>query len=273
MGILVWRRRTYDREARQPFTGLPLRLPGQWCREKAERLTERAFGRYMVIVLVGSGLATGCLFAPSGHRLSLLGGMLLAAMALAAWMGWSAEKEIREASGYRLGAAGEQVIARELDRLMATGHRVLHDVPFGSWNIDHVVVGPTGIFAVETKTWRKANRRGRPEIAFDGESLRRGGGPPDRRPVEQARRNAASLGKWIAEATAEAVPVVPVLAIPGWFVTIQRSSDVAVYSGKGMSEHLPKRGKARLLPEQIQRIAFQLARRCAADEAPAGRAS
>jgi len=43
-----------------------------------------------------------------------------------------------------------------LEGLVADGWQVIHDVSFGRGNIDHIVVGPGGLFTVETKS-----RRGR----------------------------------------------------------------------------------------------------------------
>ena len=55
-----------------------------------------------------------------------------------------------------LGASGESQVRRALGELEPLGYRMIHDIDTGRGNVDHVVVGPTGIFAVETK-----NRGGR----------------------------------------------------------------------------------------------------------------
>ena len=51
------------------------------------------------------------------------------------------------------GATGEQAVARKIDDL-PDEYRVIHDLatPFG--NLDHVVIGPTGVFILETKNWK-----------------------------------------------------------------------------------------------------------------------
>lgn len=51
------------------------------------------------------------------------------------------------------GATGEQVVAKKIDDL-PDGFCVIHDLstPFG--NLDHVVIGPTGVFVLETKNWK-----------------------------------------------------------------------------------------------------------------------
>lgn len=62
----------------------------------------------------------------------------------------------RDKRNYRLGFHGERVAAEELNQLMREGCHVFHDVPMEPYgNIDHVIVAPSGGFAVETKTRRK----------------------------------------------------------------------------------------------------------------------
>jgi len=97
----------------------------------------------------------------------------------------------------RQGRDGERVVAEYLDALRAHGFRVLHDVVGGSFNIDHVLVGPSGVFVVETKTWTK--RPGQ-DICFDGERLLIGG-REDCRPLRQAKGQA----KWLSELVGERI--------------------------------------------------------------------
>jgi hypothetical protein len=48
------------------------------------------------------------------------------------------------------GAAGEERVGRILDAL--DGWQVYHDLATGRGNIDHVIIGPAGVFTVETKS-------------------------------------------------------------------------------------------------------------------------
>ncbi len=59
----------------------------------------------------------------------------------------------RERISFRKGAVGEALVGYLLEGL-PDEYVVLNDLttPFG--NIDHVVVGPTGVFAIDTKNWR-----------------------------------------------------------------------------------------------------------------------
>ncbi|HEU5063665.1 MAG TPA: nuclease-related domain-containing protein [Solirubrobacterales bacterium] len=58
----------------------------------------------------------------------------------------------RDFESWSQGAEGEEVVGRVLEELSADGWCVIHDVSFGRGNIDHVVVGPGGLFTVETKS-------------------------------------------------------------------------------------------------------------------------
>src|SRR5271155_376628 len=50
------------------------------------------------------------------------------------------------------GATGEEQVGGLLDGLADGEWRVMHDVSFGRGNVDHVLVGPAGVFTVETKS-------------------------------------------------------------------------------------------------------------------------
>ncbi|HEX5982948.1 MAG TPA: nuclease-related domain-containing protein [Solirubrobacterales bacterium] len=60
----------------------------------------------------------------------------------------------RDFGAWSQGAEGEEVVGKILEGLAADGWHVIHDVSFGRANIDHIVVGPGGIFTVETKSHR-----------------------------------------------------------------------------------------------------------------------
>jgi Nuclease-related domain len=53
---------------------------------------------------------------------------------------------------WQKGADGERLVGGVLESLHGEGWRVLHDISFGGANIDHVAIGPGGVFTVETKS-------------------------------------------------------------------------------------------------------------------------
>ena len=61
-----------------------------------------------------------------------------------------------DAVAWRRGAAGERRTARLLDPLERHGWAVLHDlaVPGSRANIDHLVIGPGGVFVIDSKQYR-----------------------------------------------------------------------------------------------------------------------
>ncbi len=262
---LFWTRRAHDTHARQPFTEQPLRLAGESTREKADELFQDGFQVFLFILLFCP--LTGWILSqlPGRNRTTTaLAGFVMVSL-IVGFVAFRALGKIKLSWRYRLGATGEQIVGRELDRLIAQGYRVFHDMPFVGWNIDHVIVGPRGVFVVETKAWRKPRKdaNAKTEVILNGDALiLPGKSRPHRKALLEASRNAASLAKWIAKVSAEQVAVVPAVALPGWSLSIERYGDVAVYSATNMSEHLPKRGRDQLSPAQIQRIAAQVENQC-----------
>ncbi|HEV2047483.1 MAG TPA: nuclease-related domain-containing protein [Chthoniobacterales bacterium] len=83
----------------------------------------------------------------------------------------------------RFGEQGERRVAEILDRLRSKGFIVFHDLVGKDFNIDHVVVGPSGIYAIETK-----NRSGSGAIEYPSDDeLIFGGRIKDGWPLRQAR--------------------------------------------------------------------------------------
>jgi Nuclease-related domain len=60
------------------------------------------------------------------------------------------------------GADGERRTARLLDRLTRDGYVVFHDLalPGSPANVDHLVIGPTGVFVIDSKQWTGSVRQG-----------------------------------------------------------------------------------------------------------------
>jgi hypothetical protein len=72
---------------------------------------------------------------------------------------------------WRVGAGGEETVGARLDRLGKHGWHVLHSVPVGTKgsDIDHVVIGPGGVWTVNTKRHPgKSIWVGRTSVLVDG---------------------------------------------------------------------------------------------------------
>jgi Nuclease-related domain len=59
------------------------------------------------------------------------------------------------------GAQGEEHVGALLEELVGEGWMVIHDASLGAGNIDHIIVGPPGVFTIETKSHPGPIRAGR----------------------------------------------------------------------------------------------------------------
>lgn len=155
---------------------------------------------------------------------------------------------------------GEKAVGQYLERLREQGYHVFHDVVGDNFNIDHVLIGPGGVFTVETKTWSKP-ARGEAKIEFDGLRLTAWGREPERNPLIQARAQAGWLNALLKESTGQACSVKPVIVFPGWYVENSNKvkSSIWVLNPKGLPTYL-KNTPAQLKPDQVSQLSFHLSR-------------
>jgi Nuclease-related domain len=102
-------------------------------------------------LVVAAGVAGQVLAAQAGlPRAGLVG---LAAAVLVAWRLRFRPSE--QARTWQRGAAGERRTAHLLDRLTREGFVIFHDlaVPGSQANVDHLAIGPTGVFIIDSKQW------------------------------------------------------------------------------------------------------------------------
>jgi hypothetical protein len=71
---------------------------------------------------------------------------------LALWLAWKDDAPWRIVK-WHVGAEGERRTEKCLERLRRQGWYVAHDLPNGDGNIDHVAIGPGGVFLLDTKVW------------------------------------------------------------------------------------------------------------------------
>ena len=176
---------------------------------------------------------------------------------------WRLYDELRN---WRFGLRGEQAVAEKLaDRgLAAAGYVTFHDVPGeGDWNVDHVVVGPGGVFVLETKA-RPRRRATRPQeeqdVIFDGKVLEF----PwcyDRKAAEQVERNARWVREFLAGFGPKDLVIQPVIVVPGWWVKSKGNYPVKAMNAKYLVGYL--KGMGRLFSaEQLETTIRRLDERC-----------
>jgi Nuclease-related domain len=93
----------------------------------------------------------------------------LVGLAIAVLVGWRLRfRPSEQVTAWQRGAAGERRTARLLDRLTGDGYVVFHDlaVPNSPANVDHLVIGPTGVFVIDSKQWSGSVHQGADGLAW-----------------------------------------------------------------------------------------------------------
>jgi Nuclease-related domain len=147
----------------EPVTG-SLGSPGrsalaQYQRRRAEELA--AWTRtlaWRAPLVAATGLAGDMLTTQAGLPHGGLLGLVVAAL-----VGWRLRfRPSEQAHTWKRGAHGERHTARLLDRLTRDGFVIFHDlaVPDSPANVDHLVIGPSGVFVIDSKQWTGSVHQG-----------------------------------------------------------------------------------------------------------------
>lgn len=162
----------------------------------------------------------------------------------------------------KLARDGEKAVGQLLDGLRERGYRIFHDVVGTGFKLEHVLIGPAGIFTVETKTPGKPFRSN-PPVIFDGEKVRVNGFEPERNPIIQAKRQANWLRELLAERTGHEFNVRAVIVYPGRSVewTGPRNRSIWVLNPKWLTSFLDH-GPLQLSSDDIHLASFHLSRFC-----------
>ena len=253
---------------RSPFTDNFLRSPGESLSKQIMELNDGVTENLVLIIttpiLLYSIYISSLLFGNSKNSIWSLIGCIIIGIGFIAYYLFKLIKLMNLRQSYRLGYEGEIAVGQELNQLMRDGYYVYHDFPADKFNIDHIIVGASGIFAVETKARSKPtskDRKADAKVKYDGKFLRFPNGT-DIESLEQARRQAEWLSKWLQSAVGEPVRVRPVVALPGWFVERVASGGIRVINPKNFrSIAKPKDGNI-LSEKMISRVVHQLEQKC-----------
>lgn len=156
---------------------------------------------------------------------------------------------------------GERIVGQFLEGLRENGYRVLHDIVGDKFNIDHLLIGPKGIFTIETKTMSKP-AKGKPEINYDGTQILVNGFKPERDPVVQAKSQAYWVKELVKELTGRSIMVRPVVVYPGWFVNQTQKvgkPDVWVLNPKALTTFI-ENSEGNLSDEDVRTFNSHLSR-------------
>ena len=146
-------------------------IPGEWARVKGT--VAGLWPLFLGVFAAGASVTLiFCypLFASAAFVCALL------------WIIWSLMAGLRRVESFYKGARGEEKVSGILESLPDSYH-VFNDFTVGRNHIDHVVAGPGGVFAIETKFWNGRVTVEDGHVLLDGQL-------PDRSPLNQAIREA-----------------------------------------------------------------------------------
>jgi hypothetical protein len=199
----------------------------------------------VVAVGVSTGLLTAAVSSSSVARLT----GLTAAAALA----WRLRfRPTADTLAWRRGAQGERRTARLLTPLERHGYQVFHDlaIPRSAANVDHLVVGPTGLFVIDSKRYRG-------HLHYAAGRLWHGPRPLDRT-LETLWWEATQVAETLG--FGPDLHVYPVLCIHGGRLPWLREllvDGIPVLAAAGLRPALQVTRQA-LSPEQVQLVASQV---------------
>lgn len=156
---------------------------------------ESFWSRYESVTWVGGMILSYCVYLLVHQSLKsqiyldlLIGVSMLGVYRLIDRKAW---KWLYRAWNFEQGADGEARVAKELQKLPDT-YTVIQDVklPSTKTNIDFVVLGPNGIWAVEVKSHRG-------KIAYNGNILLKNGYPFEKDILSQARAETKALTDYL----------------------------------------------------------------------------
>ena len=192
----------------------------------------------LVALAIAVVLGVTVALTPTSFMRGLIVGLGVAGTAGALWL-WIVEST--GTAPTMMGDIGEQWTAQELRRLRRKGWQVVNHVTLTAPDIDHVLVGPGGMFAIETK-WSAT-----PWTVDDARI---------RSAAESACRNARRLGLWQNLKPAQVGQVRPVVFLWGAGAgELPESFEVAgatIVPGHAAEAWRQQLGAGQLAPEQIQ---------------------
>ena len=251
--------------SRSPLKDRPLRNPGQSVEEARRKLLEDKLEQPLLAAVFAALLAALEWWRYFTGRPPQPAAFTALAVCVAAFAAWRVARAVPQLRSLRA-ADGERAVGQFLEGLREQGYRVFHDLVGDGFNVDHALIGPAGVFTVETKAWSKP-ARGEARIRFDGERILRGDLEPDRDPVIQARAQSGWLRDLLSESTGRKFEVRPVVVFPGWFVeqTSAHPRGIWVLNPKALPHFLEKEPR-QLSEEDVKLASFHLSRFIRASE-------
>lgn len=256
------------RVRRKPLVQSALRSPGQSLLARLGELDQKVDTHLANLLLSPLLLYTFYIsYLYFGQKnISLEGSLIigLPCIGLTAFFLLRWRRHLAERRKVRLEYEGEVAVGQELNRLMLEGYCVYHDFQADDFRIDHIVVGPKGVFGVETKTRSRSTTRDQSHdaiVEYNGRLLNYPQGT-DVSTIERAERQAAWLSDWIGSAAGEPVTAMAVVALPGWYVKRSSPDGIPVINPRQFRSLLKYVRSKPLNDELLIRIVLHFEKRC-----------
>jgi hypothetical protein len=244
-------------EKKSPLKAHPLRNPGQSLDDEIQRIIDDEISMYAFFCVMPIALALldwwRWYFKLPPTPIVWTGLALLTTPFLIYKLNCSRKK----LKPLRLGRDGEKVVGQYLEMLRENGYRVLHDIAGEGFNVDHVVISPHGIFAIETKTISKPGK-GESKVQVSENKLLVNGRLLDRDPLVQVKAASKWLSGLLKETTGKDFRIQPVVVFPGWWVE-GKAPDVWVLEPKALPSFIENE-RICIKQEDVQLATYHLSR-------------
>lgn len=246
---------------RSPIRDHPLHNPGQSLEKEMQRIRDEFVTGWLLVTMFVTVLAAMEWIRLYRNAPPNPVPWTVFTVGLWAYTVYRRHRTHRRLDDLKQGRDGEKAVGQYLESLREMGAHVFHDVPARGFNVDHVIIAPQGIYAIETKTLSKP-ARGKAEIWVNGGNVSANGRQVGRKPVEQAVAVSQWLRNELQASTGRDFPVRPVLLFPGWYVHPVRGSNGTgawVLNPKALPAFV-KSEPNKLSPEDVKLATYHLSR-------------
>jgi len=145
------------------------------------------------------------------------------------------------------GAGAELTVGRQLERL-GPDYKIINDINSGRGNVDHVCIGPTGIFVIETKAHRGVVSYTN-QILINGKNL-------EKDYLAQTQAEVRFVADFLHERLGGTYSVQGILEFPYAKIdaSIRGPKENVWIGGRGFANYVIKKGHSNLKPAELAAI-------------------
>ncbi len=248
-------------QKRSPLKASPLRNPGQSLDEEIAKIMDEDVSASLAVIIMAFMIMVYEWWRWYTNSPPQPGPITLAVVIISIYTFRKLFKLKKRVKTLKQGRDGEKAVGQYLESLRSEGYQVLHDLIGAGFNVDHVLIGPAGVFTIETKTISKP-AKGKAEITYDCKNVTIDGFTPDRDPITQGKTQAHWLQGVLEECVGKRFKVQSIVVYPGWFIRRipeNAKCEVLVLNPRILPDFLEK-SFHKLSPDEIRQINSHLSR-------------